>query len=107
MVYPLLEVLQKKNKKVLVLEKNKKFGEETSSRNSGVIHAGIYYPKNSLKAKLCVKGNSEIYSYAKERGIGHNKCGKLIIANNLSEEKNSFKNKKKCKRKWYFIKVYK
>ena len=53
-----------------------------------------------------VKGNSEIYSYAKERGIGHNKCGKLIIANNLSEEKILSKIKKNAK-KWYFIKVYK
>ena len=67
--------------------KNKRFGEETSSRNSGVIHAGIYYPKNSLKAIFCKKGNSEIYSYAKKRGINFNKCGKLIIANSSAEEK--------------------
>ncbi len=79
--------IAKKNKKVLVLEKNKKFGEETSSRNSGVVHAGIYYPKNSLKAKLCAKGNSEIYSYAKQRGIYFKRCGKLIVASNPSEEK--------------------
>ena len=79
--------IAKRNKQVLVIEKNKRFGEETSSRNSGVIHAGIYYPKNSLKATFCKKGNSEIYSYAKKRGINFNKCGKLIIANSSYEEK--------------------
>ena len=79
--------IAKRNKQVLVIEKNKRFGEETSSRNSGVIHAGIYYPKNSLKATFCKKGNSEIYSYAKKRGINFNKCGKLIIANSSFEEK--------------------
>ena len=96
--------IAKKNINVLVLEKNKKFGEETSSRNSGVVHAGIYYPQNSLKAKLCTKGNSEIYSYAKERGIGHNKCGKLIIANNLSEEKVLSKIKKNAKKNGILLK---
>ena len=79
--------IAKLNKQVLVIEKNKRFGVETSSRNSGVIHAGIYYPKNSLKAIFCKKGNSEIYSYAKKRGINFNKCGKLIIANSSYEEK--------------------
>ena len=79
--------ISQKNKSVLVLEKNNNFGEESSSRNSGVIHAGLYYPKNSLKALFCVKGNSEIYSYAKKRKINFNKCGKLIVANNSSEEK--------------------
>ena len=83
--------ISKRNKKVFVLEKNRRFGEETSSRNSGVIHAGIYYPKNSLKSIFCVKGNSEIYSFAKNRGINFNKCGKLIIANNPSEEKTLLK----------------
>jgi L-2-hydroxyglutarate oxidase LhgO len=86
--------ISKRNKKVLVLEKNRRFGEETSSRNSGVIHAGIYYPKKSLKSIFCVKGNSEIYSFAKKRGIHFNKCGKLIVANNPSEEKILLKIKK-------------
>ena len=67
--------ISKRNKKVLVLEKNRRFGEETSSRNSGVIHAGIYYPNKSLKSIFCVKGNSEIYSFAKKRGINFNNVG--------------------------------
>ena len=67
------------NLDLAILEKEKFVGEHSSSRNSGVLHAGIYYPKNSLKAQLCVKGNSEIYSYAQKRGIKFNKCGKLII----------------------------
>ncbi len=96
--------IAKKNKNVLVLEKNHKFGQETSSRNSGVVHAGIYYPKNSLKAQLCVKGNSEIYSYAQKRGIKFNKCGKLIIANNPFEEKILSKIKKNADKNGIFLK---
>ena len=56
----------KRGVNVLVLEKNKKFGEETSSRNSGVIHR-IYYPKGSLKSLFCKKGNEELYKYAREK----------------------------------------
>lgn len=65
---------------ILLIEKWGHFGEETSSRNSEVIHAGIYYPKNSLKAKLCVAGNESIYSYCKEFNIPYKQCGKLIVA---------------------------
>ena len=54
--------LSKCEKKVLVIEKNKSFGEENSSRNSGVIHAGIYYNENTLKDKWCAKGNSSLHS---------------------------------------------
>ena len=57
----------KRGVNVLVLEKNKKFGEETSSRNSGVIHAGIYYPKGSLKSLFCKKGNEELYKVCKKK----------------------------------------
>jgi len=71
---------------VLVLEKNAKFGEETSSRNSGVIHAGIYYPNYSLKSLFCKKGNIELYKYAKERKIKVNKCQKLIVSCSKSDE---------------------
>lgn len=71
---------------VLVLEKNKKFGEETSSRNSGVIHAGIYYPKGSLKSLFCKKGNEELYKYARKRKIKINKCQKLIVSCSKSDE---------------------
>jgi L-2-hydroxyglutarate oxidase LhgO len=71
---------------VLLLEKQNSFGMATSSRNSEVIHAGIYYPKDSLKAKYCVQGNRLLYAYAKERGIAHNNYGKLIVACNSEEE---------------------
>lgn len=65
---------------VYVLEKNEKFGQETSSRHSGVIHSGIYYPYGSLKAKLCVEGNRLLYELCGKHGIGHKKLGKLIVA---------------------------
>ena len=73
-------------KKVLVIDKNSSFGQENSSRNSGVIHAGIYYPHNSFKNKFCSAGNLSLYSYAKERGIGFSNCGKIIIATRKEEE---------------------
>ena len=72
----------------IVLEKNDRAGDVTSSRNSGVIHAGIYYPENFLKTKLCVQGNSLIYEYAKEKKINHKKYGKFIIALNKKELSN-------------------
>jgi len=65
---------------VYVLEKNERFGQETSSRHSGVIHSGIYYPYGSLKAKLCVEGNRLLYELCRKCGIGHKKLGKLIVA---------------------------
>lgn len=77
--------LSQHNRSILILEKNKNFGEENSSHNSGVIHAGIYYKKNSLKAKHCIDGNSLLYRYAKEREINHAKCGKLIVASSDQE----------------------
>jgi len=65
---------------VLVLEAEPAIGSVTSSRNSGVIHAGIYYRPGSLKAKLCVKGRDMLYAYAADRGIPHKRCGKLVVA---------------------------
>ncbi|WP_119273320.1 NAD(P)/FAD-dependent oxidoreductase [Taklimakanibacter deserti] len=65
---------------VLVIDAAQGIGTETSSRNSEVIHAGIYYPKGSLKARLCVRGRDRLYAYARERGIGHERLGKLIVA---------------------------
>jgi L-2-hydroxyglutarate oxidase LhgO len=67
-------------KEVLVLESEDAFGTGTSSRNSEVIHAGIYYPAGSLKARLCVQGRQMMYAYCHERGIPHKRCGKLIVA---------------------------
>ena len=72
-------------KDVFVLEKNEKFGQETSSRNSEVIHAGIYYPKDSLKARLCVEGKELLYALCKDKGIPHLNCGKIIVATNDEE----------------------
>ena len=66
---------------VVLIESNSSFGMETSSRNSEVIHAGIYYPAGSLKAKLCVRGRTLLYEHCKEFGIPHRRCGKLIVAN--------------------------
>ncbi|MCF8199916.1 MAG: NAD(P)/FAD-dependent oxidoreductase [Sulfuritalea sp.] len=65
---------------VLVLEAETAFGTGISARNSEVIHAGIYYPANWLKAQLCVAGRRMLYDYCAERGISHQRCGKLIVA---------------------------
>ncbi|MBO0334329.1 NAD(P)/FAD-dependent oxidoreductase [Sneathiella sp. CAU 1612] len=70
---------------VLVLERSAHFGEETSSRNSEVIHAGIYYPKDSLKARYCVEGKHQLYDYCATRHIPHRRCGKLIVATSEAE----------------------
>jgi L-2-hydroxyglutarate oxidase LhgO len=67
-------------REVMVLEAADAIGTGTSSRNSEVIHAGIYYPQDSLKARLCVEGKGLLYDYCAERGIGHKRCGKLIVA---------------------------
>lgn len=68
------------NKEVVLLEKNSEIGEETSFRNSAVIHAGVYYPKKSLKAKLCNEGKQRLYDYCQLNKIDHKKVGKLIVA---------------------------
>lgn len=65
---------------VLVLEQEDAFGTITSARNSEVIHAGIYYAKDSLKARLCVAGRKMLYDFCADRGISHRNCGKLIVA---------------------------
>src|SRR4029079_7025291 len=72
--------LAMRGREVIVLEKNRAIGEETSARNSEVIHAGIYYPTGSLKARLCVEGRQWLYAYCAEKGIPHRRCGKLILA---------------------------
>ncbi len=69
----------------LVLESQEAIGTGTSSRNSEVIHAGIYYAAGSLKALCCVQGRQQLYAYAQERGIAHRRCGKLIVATETSQ----------------------
>ena len=64
----------------MVLEQHALIGSEVSSRNSEVIHAGIYYLPGSLKAHLCVAGRALLYRYCAERGVAHRRCGKLIVA---------------------------
>lgn len=65
---------------VLVVEPYGHIGEETSSRNSEVIHAGIYYPQNSLKARSCVRGKALLYEFCASHQVPHQRCGKLIVA---------------------------
>ena len=65
---------------VMILEKNASFGEETSSRNSEVIHAGIFYAEGSLKARSCVAGKHRLYEFCAARGVDHRRTGKLVIA---------------------------
>jgi L-2-hydroxyglutarate oxidase LhgO len=72
-------------REVLVLEREAAIGQGTSSRNSEVIHAGIYYPAGSLKARLCVRGKGLLYAYCAERSVDHRRCGKLIVANTPSQ----------------------
>ena len=67
-------------REVILLEAEDAIGTHTSSRNSEVIHAGIYYATGSLKARLCVAGKRALYEYCDSRGIAHENCGKLIVA---------------------------
>lgn len=77
--------ISKTQKDVYVLERHNTFGQETSSRNSEVIHAGIYYPFGTLKAKTCVEGNALLYEICKNNNIPHKRIGKLIIATSQTE----------------------
>lgn len=70
---------------IFLIERNKLFGQETSSRNSEVIHAGIYYPQGSLKAKLCVAGKKKLYSFCDQYEVPYSQCGKLIVATSGEE----------------------
>jgi L-2-hydroxyglutarate oxidase LhgO len=67
-------------REVVVLEAEDAIGTHTSSRNSEVIHAGIYYPRGSLKARACVEGRHRLYAYCEEHGVPYRRCGKLIVA---------------------------
>ena len=72
-------------REVLILEAESSFGTQTSSRNSEVIHAGIYYPTASLKARLCVQGREMLYHYCVERGVPHRQIGKVLVASTEDE----------------------
>jgi L-2-hydroxyglutarate oxidase LhgO len=74
-----------KGQDVIVLEQHDLIGSETSSRNSEVIHAGLYYPTGSLRARLCVQGKQMLYRFCAENGVTHKRCGKLLVATRLEE----------------------
>ncbi len=67
-------------RETIVLEAGPRFGEGVSSRSSEVVHAGLYYPAGSLKARACVTGRRQLYDYMQARGVPHRKCGKLVVA---------------------------
>jgi len=73
-------------REVIILEAADGIGTETSSRNSEVIHAGIYYPAGSFMARFCVAGRRALYAYCAEKGVPHANCGKLIVATNAEED---------------------
>src|SRR3970282_962831 len=72
-------------REVVVLEAESAFGTHTSSRNSEVIHAGIYYPTGSLKARLCLGGRESLYRYCAERGVHHKRLGHVNVGRDDSE----------------------
>jgi L-2-hydroxyglutarate oxidase LhgO len=72
-------------REVLILEAEDAIGTHTSSRNSEVVHAGIYYPQGSLKARACVEGRERLYDYCADRGVPHQRCGKLIVATDAAQ----------------------
>src|ERR1700733_8619855 len=69
----------------VILEKNQQIGMETSSRHSEVIHAGIYYPKDSLKARFCIRGRDLLYTFCENHGVDYQRLGKLIVATNADQ----------------------
>ena len=77
--------LSRQYNNILVVEKESSFGRHVSSRNSEVIHSGIYYEPGSLKAKLCVEGNQKLVQYAQSNNIGHKICGKLVVVSDIKE----------------------
>ena len=78
--------LAARSREVVLIERHERFGVETSSRNSEVIHAGLYYPAGSLKARLCGAGSRRLYAWCAERGVPHARLGKLIVATTADEE---------------------
>jgi L-2-hydroxyglutarate oxidase LhgO len=89
------ETLSRRWQGVFLVEKNPRFGMATSTRNSGVIHSGIYYPKNSLKARLCVQGNRLTKEFCANHGVPYRTTGKLVVATVKEEEPDLLALKKK------------
>ena len=71
--------------RLALLDKEHRIGVHQTGHNSGVVHSGIYYAPGSLKARLCVQGQRELYAYCEQKGIATDRCGKVIVANNESE----------------------
>lgn len=78
--------LARRGCETVILERHGAFGTETSARNSEVVHAGLYYPSGSLKARLCVEGNRLLYEFCDTHGVEHRRCGKLIVATSTAQE---------------------
>ncbi|MBI4330922.1 MAG: NAD(P)/FAD-dependent oxidoreductase [Chloroflexi bacterium] len=75
------------SRRLLLIEKNPSFGQETSSRHSGVIHGGLYYREDCLKTRLCVRGREMLYETCQKHGVPFRKCGKLVVASSPGEKK--------------------
>ncbi|MEO1251756.1 MAG: NAD(P)/FAD-dependent oxidoreductase [Pseudomonadota bacterium] len=72
-------------RETILLEKNERIGEETSSRNSEVVHAGLYYRNGGMRAKMCVPGKKLLYAFCEQHGVNHERCEKLIVAHGSDE----------------------
>ena len=79
-------VLALRGLETIVLERANAIGTATSARNSEVIHAGLYYPTDSLKARLCVRGRALLYDYLESHGVAHRRCGKLVVATSAAQQ---------------------
>src|SRR5262245_35383229 len=77
--------IAQQGRSVCVIERHHRAGVETSTHNSGVIHAGLYYPHASLKARLCIEGRRLLYDFCARHGVPHERCGKIVVATGPSE----------------------